>query len=188
MPGTVEINPKRYRYTGKERDEESGLFYHGARYYAPWLGRWTCPDPISAPQPRNLYSYALNNPCRFFDPDGEDDKDSKGTGGSFMPPNRSDLGTLIHAIVLNTVSARLQALGVPNATEVETLPDGSKNPHTDHTGSVDLAVFMPDLKKPGENHAHLYELKPRNPGKYQDYVGCDYFTTTPKCLRISRLR
>ncbi|HEX5554417.1 MAG TPA: SpvB/TcaC N-terminal domain-containing protein, partial [Chitinophagaceae bacterium] len=30
---------KRYRYTGKERDEESGLYYHGARYYAPWLAR-----------------------------------------------------------------------------------------------------------------------------------------------------
>ena len=29
---------KRYRFTGKERDEESGLSYHGARYYAPWLG------------------------------------------------------------------------------------------------------------------------------------------------------
>ena len=37
--------PKRYRYTGKERDEESGLYYHGARYYAPWLGRWTAADP-----------------------------------------------------------------------------------------------------------------------------------------------
>ncbi|MBC7632955.1 SpvB/TcaC N-terminal domain-containing protein [Aeromicrobium sp.] len=37
---------KRYRYTGKERDEESGLYYHGARYYAPWLGRWTASDPI----------------------------------------------------------------------------------------------------------------------------------------------
>jgi len=32
--------PKRYRYSGEERDEESGLYYHGARYYAPWLGRW----------------------------------------------------------------------------------------------------------------------------------------------------
>ena len=38
-------SPKRYRYTGKERDEESGLHYHGARYYAPWLGRWTSCDP-----------------------------------------------------------------------------------------------------------------------------------------------
>jgi RHS repeat-associated protein len=37
---------KRYRYTGKERDEESGISYHGARYYLPWLGRWTTTDPI----------------------------------------------------------------------------------------------------------------------------------------------
>ena len=37
--------PKRYRYTGKERDEESGLYYHGARYYAPWFGRWMSVSP-----------------------------------------------------------------------------------------------------------------------------------------------
>ena len=36
---------KRYRYTGKERDTETGLYYHGARYYAPWLARWTSCDP-----------------------------------------------------------------------------------------------------------------------------------------------
>ena len=34
----AEIGVKRYRYTGKERDEESGFTYHGARYFAPWLG------------------------------------------------------------------------------------------------------------------------------------------------------
>jgi RHS repeat-associated protein len=37
--------PKRYRYTDKERDSENDLYYHGARYYAPWLGRWTACDP-----------------------------------------------------------------------------------------------------------------------------------------------
>ena len=42
----AEVSLKRYRYTGKERDEETGLNYHGARYYAPWLGRWTSCDPI----------------------------------------------------------------------------------------------------------------------------------------------
>ena len=41
----IEVSPKRYRYTGKERDEETGLYYHGARYYAPWLGRWGSVDP-----------------------------------------------------------------------------------------------------------------------------------------------
>ena len=43
--GAAEVSLKRYRYTGKERDEETGLYYHGARYYAPWLGRWTAADP-----------------------------------------------------------------------------------------------------------------------------------------------
>ena len=37
---------KRYRYTGKERDEESGLYYYGARYHCPWLARWTSTDPL----------------------------------------------------------------------------------------------------------------------------------------------
>src|SRR5262249_15023075 len=36
----IKAAAKRYRATGKERDEETGLYYHGARYYAPWLGRW----------------------------------------------------------------------------------------------------------------------------------------------------
>src|SRR5215211_3954794 len=38
--------PKRYRYTGMERDEGSGLEYHRARYYAPWLGKWLSCDPV----------------------------------------------------------------------------------------------------------------------------------------------
>ncbi|NMH88794.1 SpvB/TcaC N-terminal domain-containing protein [Flavivirga algicola] len=42
---------KRYRYTGMERDEETGLEYHSARYYIPWLGRWLSCDPLlSEPQ------------------------------------------------------------------------------------------------------------------------------------------
>jgi len=40
------VSQKRYRYTGMERDEETGLQCHGVRYYAPWIGRWTSADPI----------------------------------------------------------------------------------------------------------------------------------------------
>ena len=36
----TEVSLRRYRYTGMERDEETGLNYHGARYYGGWLGRW----------------------------------------------------------------------------------------------------------------------------------------------------
>ncbi len=42
----IEVPLKCYRYTGKERDEETGLYYHGARYYAPWIGRWISPEPL----------------------------------------------------------------------------------------------------------------------------------------------
>jgi RHS repeat-associated protein len=62
--------PKRYRYTGKERDEESGFSYHGARYYAPWLGRWTSPDPAGPAAGVNSYSYVSNNPIIKEDPTG----------------------------------------------------------------------------------------------------------------------
>jgi len=62
--------PKRYRYTGKERDEETGLAYHGARYYAPWLGRWTTCDPSSISDGSNLYAYLQCSPCMWIDPSG----------------------------------------------------------------------------------------------------------------------
>ncbi|KAK4924499.1 hypothetical protein LTR49_008388 [Elasticomyces elasticus] len=62
--------PKRYRYTGKERDEESGLYYHGARYYACWLGRWTACDPKDTADGDNLYRYVKNSPITHNDPTG----------------------------------------------------------------------------------------------------------------------
>jgi RHS repeat-associated protein len=61
---------KRYRFTGKERDEESGLNYHGARYYAPWLGRWISCDPIGLASGLNLYDYVRGNPVRLLDSTG----------------------------------------------------------------------------------------------------------------------
>ena len=62
--------PKRYRYTGKERDEENDLYYHGARYYAPWLGRWTSCDPAGIAAGLDSYLYAHANPVRLIDPGG----------------------------------------------------------------------------------------------------------------------
>ena len=61
---------KRYRYSGKERDEESGLYYHGARYYAAWLGSWISCDPISLGDYLNLYTFVRNAPLNMKDPSG----------------------------------------------------------------------------------------------------------------------
>ncbi|AMC99899.1 SpvB/TcaC N-terminal domain-containing protein [Halomonas chromatireducens] len=61
---------KRYRFVGKERDEESGLYYQGARYYAPTLARWMSCDPAGDIDGLNLYRYGRDNPLRFVDPGG----------------------------------------------------------------------------------------------------------------------
>jgi RHS repeat-associated protein len=74
-------DPNHYKFTGKERDSESGLDYFGARYYGSNMGRWMSPDwsktpeavPYSSldnPQSLNLYSYVKNNPLSMADPDG----------------------------------------------------------------------------------------------------------------------
>ena len=66
----AEVSLKRYRYTGKERDTESGFSYHGARYYAPWLGRWTSVDPAGFADGVNGFVYARDNPIGGSDPTG----------------------------------------------------------------------------------------------------------------------
>jgi RHS repeat-associated protein len=73
--------PKRYRYTGKERDEESGLAYHGARYLAPWLGRWTSCDPSGLVDGFNLFVFVANNSLKLTDESGlgsDDNVDDNG--------------------------------------------------------------------------------------------------------------
>jgi RHS repeat-associated protein len=62
---------KRYRYTGMERDEESGLARHGTRYYAPWLATWISSDPAGAAGGVNLYTPFARNPLQYVDAEGE---------------------------------------------------------------------------------------------------------------------
>lgn len=70
---------KQQRFTGKERDGESGLDYFAARHLSAGWGRFTTADPVmntevasNDPQRWNRYAYALNNPLTVVDPDGRD--------------------------------------------------------------------------------------------------------------------
>ncbi|HTN45700.1 MAG TPA: SpvB/TcaC N-terminal domain-containing protein [Flavipsychrobacter sp.] len=115
---------KRYRYTGKERDEESGLYYHGARYYVPWLCRWSAVDPSeSKNSPTSSYVYCSGNPVNKLDPDGKDE---------------------IHFYTF-TVTAqipdgyggkRLGIIGQLKWTEV--IKNDSPNTYTEHSGGYEL--------------------------------------------------
>ncbi|HEU4425053.1 MAG TPA: SpvB/TcaC N-terminal domain-containing protein [Pilimelia sp.] len=67
---SVRAAAKRYRFTGMERDVSTGLEYHSARYYAPWLARWTAADPAGFVDGPNLFRYTRNNPVNATDPSG----------------------------------------------------------------------------------------------------------------------
>jgi RHS repeat-associated protein len=98
----VEVGLKRYRYTGMERDEETGLNHHGARYYALWLGRWASCDPIVS---INLYCFNQCNPVNLVDPQGEEPK--KPTVGPYAKVG----GDHVHQ-----VASRTQKVGDPRKT------------------------------------------------------------------------
>src|SRR5882724_7104875 len=79
----VNNDSNHYKFTGKERDAETGLDYFGARYYSNGLGRWVSADwspvpvpvpyaDLSNPQSLNLYTYVRNIPTTNVDVDGHD--------------------------------------------------------------------------------------------------------------------
>ena len=63
-----------YKFTGKERDSESGLDNFGPRYFGSSMGRFMSPDPLAGhtedPQTLNRYVYVRNNPLNLTDPTG----------------------------------------------------------------------------------------------------------------------
>ena len=74
--GAAQHVPLIHKFTGKERDTESGLDNFGARYDASSIGRFMTPDPLGGhmedPQTLNKYAYVRNNPTTLTDPTGLD--------------------------------------------------------------------------------------------------------------------
>ena len=61
-----------YLFNGKELDEETGLYYYGARYYDPVTSVWQSVDPLAEEFPSwSPYNYTLNNPVKYIDPNGK---------------------------------------------------------------------------------------------------------------------
>ena len=150
----INLIAKRYRYTGMERDEESGFEYHSARYYLPWLGRWLSADSIGIRGGINLYGYCINNPILKSDTDGNEPK---------VPNNDKDLGNIADKYVSMAMAARLQVENPTAAVkkQVYTKPGGTKknmDPFFSRKskGKIDLAVI-------DKGEARIWEIKPDTP-------------------------
>lgn len=75
---------ERFKFTGKERDAETGYDYFGARYYFSLLGIWMSPDPLLNEYPHiSSYAYVENNPIKYIDPNGKEKY-------NFLNPNGKD--------------------------------------------------------------------------------------------------
>jgi len=127
---TDDINQK---FTGKERDAETGLDYFGARYFSSAQGRFTSPDPIHImpqklldPQQWNMYAYVRNNPLRLVDPTGmyvtncaEDDKACNKRIDTFEKARQRDLKSKNEAV--RDAAAQYGDRGKDNGVTVQVL-------------------------------------------------------------------
>jgi RHS repeat-associated protein len=107
----AEVKRKRYRYTGQERDEENGFTYHGARYCAPWLGRWISCDPAGLVDGINLFAYARNAPLRRTDPGGTQSRDHAPPAA--RTPAETQLSKDLHQAAENSVKDAAKK-GIPH--------------------------------------------------------------------------
>jgi RHS repeat-associated protein len=104
------VSPNRYRFTGKERDEESGLYYHGARYYACWIARWISCDPSGLVDGPCLYAYCRGNPIMLRDPSGTQGKPPL----PGMIGNNPKVGKLWEQAVVETFGPRFNLQTYPD--------------------------------------------------------------------------
>jgi len=90
---TSESNPAngdRFKFTGREYDFETGLYYYRARYYEPTAGRFLSVDPLGfAAGNENLFGYVDNSPLGSVDPDGEQERRRNGTSEGIITHNRT---------------------------------------------------------------------------------------------------
>jgi RHS repeat-associated protein len=186
------------RFTGKERDSETGMDFFGARYYGSALGRWTSPDLVNLTDDRilnpsntiNKYIYGGNNPLKYVDPDGED-----------ITLFYTNGGTAGHAMLLaynqQTGDSAVQSFGPANhsnATELEMFV-GIPVPGTANYGFQDIK--SPDQLRqeyssitiqtsPEETQKAIQYIRTHSDGNYDTYTN-NCTTTCAKILRDLKL-
>ncbi|MCZ2076118.1 MAG: RHS repeat-associated core domain-containing protein, partial [Bryobacterales bacterium] len=150
------------RFTGKERDEETGLDYFGARYYSGAQGRFTSVDPsmlstvLSNPQTWNRYTYALNNPLRYVDPNGELWVASGDANNPYSWVDECQKNQTCHTTIAANVGGNLRVYGSANA---QAITNYTANEH----GMINVATLV------GNADANFESIQ--TAGREENYLG-----------------
>jgi RHS repeat-associated protein len=157
----IEAPLKRYRYTGMERDEESGLAVHGARMYSTSLARWLSSDPEGIADGLNLYEYCHGSPLAAVDPSGRGAADKKTSGQA-----ANDLGERTH----QSLKDLLDAQGIANRNPVYdadgneiTGQPGKRPPRPEGGIEIDLEKLEgPDVDSKGSGKKRIAKNYTKN--------------------------
>jgi len=121
VDATIKAAAKRYKYTGKERDDESGFYYHGVRYYMPWVARWLSVDPLAHERVSlTPYNAMSNNPINRIDPTGALDEWVEHDGKMEYDnrvTNQEDATALYFVFVCNCNAVKLKKKVTTNQLE-----------------------------------------------------------------------
>ncbi len=149
-----DLSLKRYRFTGKERDEETGLDYFGVRYYASWLGRWTSGDPGGFVDGLNIYRYARNNPVNGVDREGYS------TEGPGDPPKKDDVPTAQGGNVLADLGMDYLYVGAKDFTDKQaalSIAKGAGLPIEDVRAKMNNSTLWNAFKADRANNRWIFE-------------------------------
>ena len=138
-----------YLFNAKEFDEETGMYYYGARYYDPRLSLWISTDPLQEKYPHiNSYCYTANNPILFVDPDGK--AIIKGAVAAFKYAKRV---WNVYKKTGKLTPSNLKKAGLDEfldiAGDIQTVFDGDAS-HLDKLSAIANLVIGTDFNKKGQ--------------------------------------
>ena len=162
---------KRYRFCGKEKDEESGLFYYGARYYSPWTCRFVSVDPLAGKYAQlTPYNYAGNDPIGDKDIDGmqsektDTAQTSKPTPSS-PPASNQTAGTNINCHQVQS-GETLSGIAKKHGIGVDALRKANNlDPKNDKNLSVGQELDIPAKQASSNTNQSAKQLTPEKQSK-----------------------
>ena len=151
-----------YKFNGKEFDQETGLYYYGARYMNPRTSLWYGVDPLAEKYPNfNSYCYTYSNPIRYIDPDG---KDSYYTDtGKYLFKNNNKTDNIYIVSDYKVIKA------LKNGVKIVSLKNKKTLEASDLSAKAYSEIFTKELERKGFDTKKLYNGKISVNKLYEQY-------------------